>query len=177
MMATAQQVAEAIEEFEDAVLYHASTGNGRARVDSARSALAASLDANRKNYRDEWCRKRAELRRMTGERDRLAEALEQVGDAPPAACSEAPAGWKMVPIVPTETMLRAMTDGFIAINGSNFDEFMRAYPAMLAASPPEPPVRRPPLRDAEITLMLGALNRLWAGLESAHAASPPNPQS
>lgn len=44
-------------------------------------------------------------------------------------------GHVVVPVVPTEAMLRAMTDGFIAVNGSNREEFARAYPRMLAAAP------------------------------------------
>ena len=44
-------------------------------------------------------------------------------------------GWKLVPIEPTEEMLRAMTDPFIAINGDNRTAFESAYKAMLAAAP------------------------------------------
>ena len=44
-------------------------------------------------------------------------------------------GWKLVPIEPTEAMLRAMTDPFVAINGDNRKAFESAYTAMLAAAP------------------------------------------
>ena len=44
-------------------------------------------------------------------------------------------GWKLVPIEPTEDMLRAMTDPFVAINGDNRKAFESAYTAMLAAAP------------------------------------------
>ena len=44
-------------------------------------------------------------------------------------------GWKLVPIEPTEDMLRAMTDPFVAINGDNRKAFEIAYTAMLAAAP------------------------------------------
>ena len=44
-------------------------------------------------------------------------------------------GWKLMPIEPTEEMLRAMTDPFIAINGDNRTAFESAYKAMLAAAP------------------------------------------
>ena len=46
-----------------------------------------------------------------------------------------PDGWKLVPIEPTEDMLRAMTDPFIAINGDNRKAFEIAYTAMLSAAP------------------------------------------
>ena len=46
-----------------------------------------------------------------------------------------PEGWKLVPIEPTEDMLRAMTDPFIAINGDNRKAFEIAYTAMLSAAP------------------------------------------
>lgn len=45
-----------------------------------------------------------------------------------------PDGWKLVPIEPTEDMLRAMTDPFVAINGDNRKAFESAYTAMLAAA-------------------------------------------
>lgn len=48
-------------------------------------------------------------------------------------------GWKLVPIEPTEDMLRAMTDPFIAINGDNRKAFESAYTAMLAAAPEATP--------------------------------------
>jgi len=48
-------------------------------------------------------------------------------------------GWKLVPIEPTEEMLRAMTDPFIAINGDNRTAFESAYKAMLAAAPEAKP--------------------------------------
>ena len=50
-----------------------------------------------------------------------------------------PDGWKLVPIEPTEDMLRAMTDPFIAINGDNRKAFEIAYTAMLAAVPEAKP--------------------------------------
>ncbi len=59
-----------------------------------------------------------------------------------AAMSEAnslaanvPAGYKLVPIEPTEEILRALTDPFIAINGDNRKAFAKAWAAMLAAAP------------------------------------------
>ena len=48
-------------------------------------------------------------------------------------------GWKLVPIEPTEEMLRAMTDPFIAINGDNRTAFESAYKAMLAVAPEAKP--------------------------------------
>ena len=50
-----------------------------------------------------------------------------------------PDGWKLVPIEPTEDMLRAMTDPFIAINGDNRKAFEIAYTAMLSAAPEAKP--------------------------------------
>ena len=50
-----------------------------------------------------------------------------------------PEGWKLVPIEPTEDMLRAMTDPFIAINGDNRKAFEIAYTAMLSAAPEAKP--------------------------------------
>lgn len=50
-----------------------------------------------------------------------------------------PDGWKLVPIEPTEDMLRAMTDPFIAINGDNRKAFEIAYTAMLEAAPEAKP--------------------------------------
>ena len=47
-------------------------------------------------------------------------------------------GWKLVPIEPTEDMLRAMTDPFIAINGDNRKAFEIAYTAMLAVTEAKP---------------------------------------
>lgn len=44
-------------------------------------------------------------------------------------------GYKIVPIEPTEDMLRAMTDPFVAINGDSRKAFESAYTAMLAAVP------------------------------------------
>lgn len=48
-------------------------------------------------------------------------------------------GWKLVPIEPTEDMLRAMTDPFVAINGDNRKAFESAYTAMLAVAPEAKP--------------------------------------
>ena len=45
-----------------------------------------------------------------------------------------PDGWQLVPIEPTEDMLRAMTDPFVVINGDNRKAFESAYTAMLAAA-------------------------------------------
>ena len=44
-------------------------------------------------------------------------------------------GWQLVPVDPTDSMLRAMTDPFIAISGDNRATFYAAYSAMLAAAP------------------------------------------
>ena len=44
-------------------------------------------------------------------------------------------GYRLIPIEPTEDMLRAMTDPFIAINGDNRKAFEIAYTAMLSAAP------------------------------------------
>ena len=66
------------------------------------------------------------------------EAIEaRVTGAQPA--SSVPDGWKLVPIEPTEDMLRAMTDPFIAINGDNRKAFEIAYTAMLSAAPEAKP--------------------------------------
>lgn len=46
-----------------------------------------------------------------------------------------PEGWKLVPIEPTDAMIRALADGFIAINGDNNSECLRGYSRMLAAAP------------------------------------------
>ena len=48
-------------------------------------------------------------------------------------------GYKLVPIEPTDEMMRAMTDPFIAINGSNRKAFFWAYPRMLEATPQPAP--------------------------------------
>ena len=45
------------------------------------------------------------------------------------------AGWKWVPVKPTQSMCEAMTGPFIAINGDNRSAFSDAYQAMLAAAP------------------------------------------
>ena len=39
-----------------------------------------------------------------------------------------------VPVVPTEEMMRAMTDGFIAVNGDNRKAFEQGYRAMIDAA-------------------------------------------
>lgn len=44
-------------------------------------------------------------------------------------------GYRLIPIEPTEDMLRAMTDPFVAINGDNRKAFEIAYTAMLEAAP------------------------------------------
>jgi hypothetical protein len=41
----------------------------------------------------------------------------------------------VVPVEPTEEMMRAMTDGFIAVNGDNRSEFERGYARMIASAP------------------------------------------
>lgn len=46
-----------------------------------------------------------------------------------------PHGWRLVPVEFTEEMFRAMTDGFITVNGDARKEFELGYKAMLAASP------------------------------------------
>lgn len=56
---------------------------------------------------------------------------------------QVPEGWKMVPIVPTDAMTRAMVDGFIAVNGDNNSEFLRGYSRMLAAAPTQEKDNRP----------------------------------
>ena len=43
--------------------------------------------------------------------------------------------WRMVPVEPTDDMMRALVDPFIAINGGNRSAFIHAYAAMLAAAP------------------------------------------
>ena len=50
-----------------------------------------------------------------------------------------PEGWKLVPIEPTEDMMEAMTDFFIAINGDCRKAFAQAYKAMLATAPEAKP--------------------------------------
>ena len=52
-------------------------------------------------------------------------------------------GYKLVPIEPTDEMMRAMTDPFIAINGSNRKAFFWAYPRMLEATPQPAPAAQP----------------------------------
>ena len=49
--------------------------------------------------------------------------------------AKVPAGYKLVPIEPTEEILRALTDPFVAINGDNRKAFAKAWAAMLAAAP------------------------------------------
>ena len=45
-----------------------------------------------------------------------------------------PEGYALVPVEPTEEMMRELTDPFIAINGDNRTAFNAAYRAMLAAA-------------------------------------------
>ena len=49
--------------------------------------------------------------------------------------SKVPEGWKLVPVEPTEEMMREMTDQFMAINGDNRTAFESAYRAMIATAP------------------------------------------
>ena len=67
---------------------------------------------------------------------------EEDGASPyarPVPAQSVPEGWKLVPIEPTEDMMEAMTDFFIAINGDCRKAFAQAYKAMLATAPEAKP--------------------------------------
>ena len=51
-----------------------------------------------------------------------------------ATAAAVPPGYVVVPVEPTQEMLRAMTDPFIAINGDNRAAFYQAYRTMLEAA-------------------------------------------
>ena len=63
----------------------------------------------------------------------FARAIE--AEASPASVPE---GYAIVPVEPTEEMMRAMTDPFIPVNGNTRKAFYWAYPRMLAAAPTPP---------------------------------------
>ena len=109
------------------------------------AALMAKLEAAEKE-RDALRAKITEMERQEiGFRERCTPSsptgysnrfpLYALPGARPQPAPSVREGWKLVPIEPTEDMLRAMTDPFVAINGDNRKAFESAYTAMLAAAP------------------------------------------
>ena len=72
---------------------------------------------------------------IQADKDRIAALESEVARLEACAARIVPEGFVMVPVEPTESMLRAMVDGFIAVNGDNNSEFLRGYARMLSAAP------------------------------------------
>ena len=65
----------------------------------------------------------------------IEELSKLAADVRAGQASKVPEGWKLVPVEPTDEMMREMTDPFMAINGDNRTAFESAYRAMIAAAP------------------------------------------
>ena len=91
----------------------------------------------------------------------LRSSLEQPQNHIPDAGNMVTAGWKLVPVEPTDDMEAAAETDYEQFNGGYFPDWLSAYRAMLAAAPQPPAVEQPQIDWQDMYLKEKRRAEMW----------------